>query len=324
MGQEHDHDHHHHHYHDHNPKEKVEEHHGHTHRRPRGEERKMLMTVMILTGAMMVVELIGGIIAGSLSLLSDALHMFTHFFAMGVSYFAIVLALRQAPQDKTFKYWRLEILAAFFNGICLIPMVGYIFYMSWVRMNNPKEIDTLTMLLVAFAGLLNNIACAVILHKSSKEDINVRSAFIHMLTDALSSVGVMAAGGVILLTGWCLADPIAALIVGVMVLIWSLKLLRDSCHVLIEAAPSHLDIHKVEDALLGVEGVKEVHDIHLWTITSKMYSLTAHVILDGDMHVSDTSSVAEKIEHLLDEQFDITHSCLQFESHDLLHTHTHD
>ncbi|OHB75228.1 MAG: hypothetical protein A2Z34_01775 [Planctomycetes bacterium RBG_16_59_8] len=274
----------------------------------------MLLLVMILTGGMMVVEFVGAWITNSISLLMDAVHMLTHFFAMAISYFAILVALRQAPRDKTFKYWRMEILAALFNGISLFPMIGYIFYEGIHRLNAPKPVESLQMFLVALAGLLVNLACAVILHKSSREDINVRGAFLHMLADSVSSVGVIAAAIVILLTGWNPADPIAALVVGLMILVWAVGLLRDSCRILLEAAPSHLDLGEVERSIRGVDGIRDIHDLHVWVITSKWYSLTAHVMLEEDLPVSKATAIVADIERMLDEKYDIIHACIQLES----------
>jgi cobalt-zinc-cadmium efflux system protein len=177
------------------------------------------------------------------------------------------------------------------------------------------------MLAVAVIGLAVNIACAWILHGSSKEDINIYGAFLHMVADSLSSVGVLAAGVLIAFTGKNYFDAIFAGVISIMVLVWSVKLIVDSCGVLLESAPRGLRIEEVVDAIKTVDGVLEVHDVHLWVITSRMYSLTAHVVLRDDTPISRTAEITNEINALLDRRFDINHTCFQFELRDRKPTH---
>lgn len=276
-------------------------------------ERKQLLIVMILTGVTMIAEIVAGILTNSLALLSDAFHMFTHFFAVGVSFCAILFAIRKASPQSTFRYWRIEILATLFNGICLIPMVAYIIYQAYLRLSSPEPIQTVPMLIVAVIGLVVNIASAVILYRTSHHDINIKGAFLHMLSDALSSIGVIVAGVIILFTGWYIADPIAAGLISLMIIIWAYRLIRESVHILLESVPRHIEIEKVANFIRQGEKVADVHDIHIWEITSGMYAMTSHIILKENITIEETNKIAQDIAKKLDEGFDITHTCFQFE-----------
>lgn len=298
---------------EHQPKAITEEIHLHPKPEPRQRQRRQLRAVLILTGLTMLVEGLGGVLSGSLSLLTDALHMLTHFFSTGISFLAILLALREAPPEKTFRYWRIEVLAALLNGLLLLPLVGYIVYEGYHRLQAQKPIDAAIVLIIGAAGLIVNLVCARILHSSSKEDLNIRGAFLHMLADSLSSVGVIAAGVLVWTTGNYVIDPIVAGLISLLILFWALKLIGDSASILLEAAPSGVKIEQVESAIKSVPGVVDVHDTHLWVITSRMYMLTAHVVLGDDVSVSRTDDVSQQINAVLDHQFDITHTCFQFE-----------
>ncbi len=274
--------------------------------------RGSLNTALILTASMMVGEVVGGILTNSLALLSDAFHMLTHSFALGVSLLGIFLASRQAPGDKSYGYWRVEILAALFNGITLIPIVGYIFYESYKRFLNPEPVKELPMMLIAILGLGVNVATALILRGSSKEDLNVKSAFIHMVGDAASSVGVIVAALLIRMTRWYIIDPLVGVLVALLISAWSLRLIYESVEILLESAPRHVSPSQVVQAIMGVEGVRAVHDLHLWTITSKMYAMTAHIMVD-DMPFSQAEMIRKKICHLMEERFGVNHATIQLE-----------
>ena len=283
---------------------------------PRMSQKNQLLKVIILTGVMMVVEFIAGMMSNSISLISDAIHMFTHFVTMLISYLAIQLALKAVSPSKTFRYWRAEVLAALFNGIILIPMAAYILNEAYHRFNDPKDIDLDMMIIVGSIGLIVNIACAYFLKPGATKDLNMRSAFLHMMADSLSSVGVIIAGLVIFFTGWNMADPIIATLIAVMVLVWAVKLIRDSVTILLESVPGHITVTEVEDHIKAIPGVKDVHDLHLWVITSRMYALTAHVIVHGNKTIADTDDITNQINESLDARFDITHTCLQYEASD--------
>lgn len=282
----------------------------------RSGERRRLGWVLALTGLTMVAEIVGGVVTRSVSLLSDAFHMLTHFGAVGLSYAAIRMALRPSGPERTFRNWRLEVLASFFNAILLVPIAIWILIEAWQRVVDPVPVDVLPMLGVAFVGLLVNLVCAALLHRHSHHDLNVRGAFLHMLADTLSSVGVMAAGLLIWLGGsrFTWADPAAAALISVLILVWGLSLLRSSLRILLEAAPAHVRLDELAAAMTEMEEVEEVHDVHVWTITSKMHVLTAHVRLARDLPVSETEELGERLRTMLGRRFDINHATLQFET----------
>ena len=283
--------------------------------RVRSDELRRLSLVMLLTGTTMVVELVGGYLTGSLALLGDGIHMFTHLLAVGISYLAILIALRPAAPERTYRNWRAEILGSLFSGVALIPLAGYVIYEAFQRFQDPTlKIDVLPMLGVAVIGLVVNIVCALALRDHSKEDLNVRGAFLHMVADTASSVGVLVAGCALYL--WPAAtwlDPLVAGLISVMILIWCVGLLRQSCAVLLEAVPQHVVLEELRESMKGVSGVDDVHDLHVWTITSRMYSLTAHVRVGRDISLSETEKIAEGVRDLLDSKYHINHVTLQFE-----------
>ena len=279
----------------------------------RSGERSRLFWVLAVTGVVMVAELVGGLLTRSLALLNDAVHMFTHFVTITLSWLAIVIAMRPAPPDKTYRYWRLEILASLVSGISLVPLSGWIIYEAIDRWFHPVEIRVEAMLGVGLIGLIANVVSAMLLHRHSKHDLNIRGAFLHMLADCLSSVGVLLAGGIVFFTGWTRADPLIAAGISVLVLVWCLALVRDSGRILLESVPHHMKLSDIEAAMKSVAGVLEVHDLHVWTITSRMYALTAHVRLREDLPVSSTEDIGKKLQGLLDERWEINHVTLQFE-----------
>jgi cobalt-zinc-cadmium efflux system protein len=276
-------------------------------------ERNRLFWVLVVTAVVMVGELAGGLLTRSLALLNDAVHMFTHFVTIALSWLAIVIAMRPAPPDKTYRYWRLEILASLVSGISLVPLSGWVIYEAFERWFHPVEIKVEAMLGVGLIGLVANVVSALLLHRHSKHDLNIRGAFLHMLADCLSSVGVLVAGAIVFFTGWTRADPLIAAGISVLVLAWCLSLVRDSGRILLESVPRHMKLGDIEAAMKAVEGVLEIHDLHVWTITSRMYALTAHVRLREDLAVSATEDIGKKLQTLLDARWEINHVTLQFE-----------
>lgn len=277
-------------------------------------ERRRLALVMLLTGTTMVAEFIGGWWTGSMALLADAFHMLTHLLAVGISYAAIWIALLPTPPEKTYRNWRAEILGALFSAMTLIPIALFVIYEAVDRYLHPRPIEVTGMLIVASIGLAVNLVSALSLHHHSKENLNVRGAFLHMVADSASSVGVLAAGGILLVRpDFLWFDPLAAGLISVLILFWAWGLLRKSCGVLLEAAPAHVDLPRLMADLRKVDGVSDVHDVHVWTITSQMYALTAHVRLDRNVPLSETEEVGHRIQHLLDETYHINHATLQFE-----------
>jgi cobalt-zinc-cadmium efflux system protein len=279
----------------------------------RQDERRRLLWVLVLTAVTMAGEIAGGIWTRSLSLLGDAFHMLTHLLAIGLSYAAIVIACRPAPPDKTYRYWRLEILAGLLNGLALLPVAGYVLWASIDRLRHPVEIEPKWTLVVGAIGLAVNLVCAKLLHAHSHHDVNLRGAFLHMIADSASSVGVLLAAGAAWAFHWTWADPLTAGAIAILIVLWCVSLVRSSGGILLEAAPHHVNLEEIRAAMKAVEGVLEVHDLHVWTITSRMYALTAHVRLREDLPVSRAEEVGRALRRVLDERWEINHATLQFE-----------
>src|SRR5918993_2542032 len=238
-------------------------HHGHDHTaNARDGNRRALAVVLVLTASFTVVEVIGGLLTGSLALLADAGHMLSDNFSLGVALFAAWLAGRPATPDKSFGYRRAEILAALANGVTLVAVSIWVFVEAYSRFMEPTEVLGGPMLIVATLGLLVNAAGATILYRSGGESLNVEGAMRHVFADALGSVGAMVAAAVIILTGWRYADPLISVAIGILILASSWTLLRDSTNVLLEAAPRGLNAKEVGQKMASTEGIVEVHDLH--------------------------------------------------------------
>ena len=287
--------------------------HSHSHLHPhRGNVHQKLLGSIVLTGTMMVVEVVGGVLTNSLALLSDAGHMLTHFSALLISFLAIIYATRPAEKEKSFGFYRLEILAALLNSFLLFVITLFIFVEAYRRILHPRPILEFQMFIVAVLGLLVNLLSAKIL-SGSAEDLNVKSAFLHMLGDTASSLGIVLGAILIHFTHQPIIDPLLSVLIGVLILVWSWRLLCDSCHVLLEASPRHIKVDDVVQTIRSsVKEVKDLHDIHIWEITSKMYAMTAHAIVE-DMKISESSTLLDRINHLVEEHFEIGHTNIQFE-----------
>lgn len=239
-----------------------------------------LTWVLAITAVFMVAELVGGVLSGSLALLADAGHMFTDVSALALSVFAMRLARRPATTKRTFGYARLEILAALVNGASLLVIAGLILFEAWQRLRVPVDVEAPLMLGVAALGLVVNIVGAKLLHSHAHENLNVRGAYLHVLGDLLGSVGAIAAGVVILTTGWTIADPIASILIALLILWGAWGLVREAADILLESAPAHVDMDAVLVDLAAIEGLDEVHDVHVWTLTSGFVALSAHGVID--------------------------------------------
>jgi cobalt-zinc-cadmium efflux system protein len=260
--------------------------HAHTHAdgsghvRGRHEASARLGWVLGLTAAFMVAELVGGLLSNSLALLADAGHMLTDVAALGLSVFAMRLARRPPSRKRTYGYVRFEILAALVNGATLLVIAGLIMWEAWERLREPTAIDGAIMLPVAVAGLVANVIGATLLHSHAHDNLNVRGAYLHVLGDLLGSVGAITAGIVVLATGWTPIDPIASVVIALLILLSSWNLVREATDVLLESAPSHVDMQAILDDLAGIDGLEEVHDVHVWTLTSGFVALSAHGVID--------------------------------------------
>lgn len=274
--------------------------------------QRRLLIALAITALMTVVELVGGVLSNSLALLGDAGHMFTDTLALGLSLFALSLAKRPASQNRTYGFHRAEVLAALANGAILILISVYIFYEAYRRFVTPPEVRGGLMLTVAAIGLVANMVGILVLRSASRGNLNVRGAFLHMWSDTISSIGVLAAGVIILVTGWTTADPIISILIGLLILRGAVALVLESSDILLEAVPKHLDVARIGSAVGKIKGVKDIHDVHLWTITSGMYALSCHVLIEDQM-ISNSTQIVEEINETLSREFGIGHSTLQLE-----------
>lgn len=284
-----------------------EQHHHHEH-----SNQKSLLLVLCITAFYMVAEFLGGYFSNSLALTADAGHMLSDVGALALSFFALWLASKKAPIEKTYGYYRAEIFAAFFNGVALIFIAFTIIYEAYERITMAQKIDAVTMTIIAFGGLLVNIAGAWILHNGSEENLNVKGAFLHVIGDLLGSIGAIIAG--ILVYWWqiYIADPIVSIIIAVLVLYSSINITNSAIQILMETAPKHIDIQGVINSISEIEGVNNVHDLHIWSINSSSVSLSVHVVAE----IIDYERVLCEINTLLRERFNIEHSTIQIEPQD--------
>ena len=295
----HDHEHHHEHEHEHS--------HAHDHR---GTDKKVLKWALGITLITMFLEFFYGFLSNSLALISDAIHMFTHSFALIISLVAIVIASKQAPLEKTFGYYRAEVIAAFINGITIVLSIVWILYEAVERFFNPSVIDIKTAMIVAVIGLVVNIITGVILMQGDKNNINLKSAFVHMLSDALSSVAIILGYIVIYFTSWYFIDVILALLVAVVIGKWAIGILKSSINTLMESSP--LDLKEVQVFIEKDARIIELHDVHIWEITQDMYNMTAHVKIDKNC-INEYEDILHHINPDLKEKYKIVHTTFQFE-----------
>jgi len=298
----------------HRPEDMEHAHHAEHEHVHGGASRGRLLASMVLTGGMMVVEFVGGVLTGSLALVSDAGHMFTHFFALGISYFAIRIAARPVGPEKSFGLYRAEILAAFVNGLFLAGATVYLGYESIRRFLHPIPIAGLEMFVIALMGLAVNLASAAILWHVCREDLNIRSAFFHMLADTLSSVAVVAGALVITATGFLPVDPVLSAIISILIGLWSYRLLAQSVRVLLEATPPGVDLEKLQRSLAEADPIiRGVHDLHVWQITSGMLAMTAIVAVDPSASVAEASEIQQRLRAIARDRFCIGHAIFQVE-----------
>ncbi len=286
--------------------------HSHTPSLEKAGHRKRLVVVLALTGIVAVFQLLGAFISGSLALFADAGHMLTDATGVLIALIAITLAGRPATDSRTWGLLRAEILAALVNAVILGGMGVYVIVTAILRWNHPPDIATTPMLVAATAGLVANAISLKVLHGTHEESVNMRGAYLEVLGDLIGSVGVIAAGIVILTTGYQRADVFASLAIGLFILPRAWSLLSDVVHILLESTPKGLDLAEVREHIRSVEGVIDVHDLHAWTITAGMPALTAHVIVE-DEYLADCADVLDKVSSCLAEHFDLEHTTLQLE-----------
>ena len=272
---------------------------------------KHLGIALGITISFFVFELIGGILTNSLALLTDAWHMLNDIFALSFGLIAAWLALRPVTMKRTYGYYRAEILAAFLNGIFLWAIVVFIFYEAIRRIQQPSEVSSLNMLIIAVFGLVANGLSAVTLSRSKDESLNVRGAFLHVIADTLGSVGAISAGLIMYFTRWYQADPLISMMIGVLIFYSSGKLIRDSINILLEGVPSHIDLSALERRIVELKDVKGVHDLHVWSITpTKMCCLSGHVVVKKG---TNRKKLISTLINVLKEEFEIDHTTIQLE-----------
>lgn len=274
------------------------------------EKRKLLLSLSI-TSVVMVVEVIGGILTNSIALISDAGHMFTHSFAIGISLIAILIARKPPCHHRTFGLYRAEILAAFINGLFLILIVGIIVYEAVLRILHPREVLGLQMFVIALLGLVVNVTSILIL-RGTTTDLNVRSVFYHLIGDAASSVGIVIVAVVIFYTRWNIVDPLVSLGISALILYWAWGLLKESSRILLEMAPTGLNIELIGDDLKATfPEIEELYNVHLWAITPDMLLFSAHLKVPNAIAASDQGGLLARISNHLAENYSIIESTLQ-------------
>lgn len=278
----------------------------------REKNSKKLFISIALTGLIFIAEFGGGLWTGSLALLSDSAHVFMDAFALGLSYLAIRAAALPANDRHTYGYHRMQVLAALANGATLLFISFEILKEALNRFQNPEPIVAGPMLMIAVIGLVVNIIVALVLREHDHADLNTRAAFLHVLGDALASVGVIGAGIAILFTGQQWIDPLVSVMISLLILFSSGRLLKETVHILAEGIPDGMSASDVAETIKAVAGVAEVHDLHIWTVSPGYVALSAHVILE-DQTLSETQRIMEELKTQLDTKYEIEHTTIQFE-----------
>jgi len=281
------------------------------HPRDHARELGAVRTGLVVTSLLCVGELVGGYLTNSLALMTDAAHMLTDVAALGLSLFALWICARPASETKTFGYYRAEILAALVNGVVLWVVVVFILAEAWRRLHDPPSVAAGGMLGVALAGLCANVFVAVRLREHREHSLNLRGAYLHVLSDLLGSAGAVVAGTVIIFTGWRAADDVASALIAALILVSSWTLVREAVDVLMEACPAHIDVESLRRSLERVPGTDEVHDLHVWSLTTGRYALSAHAVVAGD-HADDDAILAAMAD-VCARDFHIEHVTIQIE-----------
>lgn len=293
---------------------------GHDHNHGHNQNKKALLVSFLFIFTFMIVEVIGGIVTNSLALLSDAGHMLSDAAALGLSLTAFYIGEKASDKGKTYGYKRFEILAAFINGITLILVSLYIFWEAYHRFIDTPMVSP-GMMVIAIIGLVVNIIVAWILMRGDTEhNLNVRSAFLHVLGDMLGSVGAIAAGLLIYFFNWNLADPIASVMVAILIVISGWRVTKDSIHILMEGSPKGIDTEEVKNRLSSIPGVIEVHDFHVWCITSGFTALSCHVVVENEVN---RDTILLRLSACLEQEFGIHHSTIQVEGKSVTEGHHH-
>lgn len=279
---------------------------------PRDILQKNFKVFIFLSAFILLLEVVGGIFTNSLALLSDAGHVVIDLLALMLAYFSMQLARKKSTKNFTFGYYRAEILSAIANGLILIFVTLYIFYESYIRFSSPQLIKGPEMLIISIIGLFGNLYVVIKMQRYEKENLNVRAAYLHVLTDLLSSVGVVIAGILIVITGNYIFDIIISVIIGLFILFNSLRLLTQSVHILMEATPPNIDLEELMKDIQKIEGVMDAHDLHVWSITSDVYALSSHILIDAK-NTKAMNKIISKINKMAESKYNITHTVIQSE-----------
>jgi cobalt-zinc-cadmium efflux system protein len=263
---------------------------------------------VILSAFILALELTGALLTNSLALLSDSFHVLTDLISLFLAYFSIRLARRGANRRFTFGYYRAEIISAALNGALLLLISAYIFYSSYIRFLNPAPVRGEEMLGISIIGLAANAYVAIKMHTRAEGNLNVRGAYIHVISDTLSSIGVVIGGAIISITGITIVDPIISSVIGFFILSNAMPLVRDSLLILMEGSP--LDVKSIERDMANIDGVKGVHDVHVWSISSDIYALSSHIIVDSDARIN---VIIQDVNRMLKERYNIIHTTIQSE-----------
>ncbi|MDD3582017.1 MAG: cation diffusion facilitator family transporter [Desulfobacca sp.] len=285
-----------------------------THLETRG--RRRLGYCLLLTAVFLVVELIGGIWTNSLALISDAGHMFSDVGALAFSMVALTWALKPPTLQKTYGYYRLEILAALINGLLLGILGIVIIYKAYFRLGHPPLVKSEVMLIIAIVGILVNCTCALLLYPAQHKSINLHSAFVHVIADGLGSLAAIGAGLAMYLKGWFWFDPLVSIFIALLILLGSWRLVREASDILMEATPRHIDVAEVQSILERVPGICQVHDLHIWTITSGIYALSMQAVVEDRRN---RDAMLRQIKDLLQERFGLQHTTIQLEGESSYH-----
>ncbi|SHE13995.1 Cadmium, cobalt and zinc/H(+)-K(+) antiporter [Chlamydia abortus] len=310
---------HHHHNHSHDHGHHHQHGHGHHHHdRSREGNKKGLTIALLITSGIMLLEFFGGLITNSLALLSDSGHMLSDASSLLLSLIAIWFATRPASSNKTYGFYRFEILAALFNGVTLFVIAGFITWEAIQRFYDPPTVASGSMMIIASIGLLANLLSAWTLMRKGdvKNNVNLRSAYLHVIGDALGSVGAILAGIIMLLFGWYAADPIISVLVALLILKSAWGIIKHTVHILMEGTPITIDQTEVKEALGSIDGVVDVHDLHIWTITSGLDSLSCHILIEDHM---DSQKILQAAIHIIEEKFKIRHTTIQIETSAIHH-----
>jgi len=280
------------------------------HARDHAGERAAVRTGLAVSSGLFLVELVGGWVTNSLALMTDAMHMLSDVGALGLTLFALWIGARPASASKTFGYYRAEILAALVNGVVLWVVVIFIVREAWERLSEPQPVMGPGLVVIALAGLAVNVFVARRLRGHSHGSLNLRGAYLHVLSDLLGSIGAVVAGLVIVTTGWTLVDPLVSVGIAVLILFSSWQLVREAVDVLMEAVPAHVDADELQRRLEAIPGTVEVHELHVWSLTTGRCALSAHAVIDGTVHGDD---LLAEMSDLCADHFRIEHVTIQLE-----------